>query len=153
MASTNHTPRLGLCQWASSDKPKRADFVSDNSIIDTALGGHIADTAIHLSAAEKEKLNESFVVRSYAGTGEPSRVITVDFQPKFALVYKKNAPPVSYSSGNIIVNSAYAAYGFGGSQGLTVSSAGITVAQTSASGGVAVNLNENEEQYVAVIFK
>lgn len=153
MASSGHTPHLGLCQWASSDKPKRADFVSDNSIIDSALGGHIANTAIHLTAAEKAKLSESFVVRAYAGTGASSQAISVDFQPKFALVYKKNAPPVSYSSGNIIVNAAVGAYGFGGSQGLTVSSSGITVSQSSAAGGVAVNLNENEEQYVAIIFK
>ncbi|MBQ6152968.1 MAG: hypothetical protein IJJ15_04395 [Ruminococcus sp.] len=153
MASTNHTTNLGLCQWSASDKPKRADFVSDNNIIDTALGGHIANTTLHLTAAEKAKLNESFVIRAYAGTGEASRAITVDFQPKFALVYKKNSPPVSYSSGNIIINSAVAAYGSGGSQGLAITSTGITVSQTSATAGAAVNLNENEEQYVAVIFK
>ncbi|MBQ3417420.1 MAG: hypothetical protein IJH32_06270 [Ruminococcus sp.] len=153
MASTNHTPNLGLCQWAASDKPKRADFVSDNSIIDTALGGHIANAALHLTASEKAKLNESFVVRAYAGTGESSRAITVDFQPTLALVYKKNAPPVSYSSGNILVNFAVAAYGFGGSSGLSVTSTGITVSQASVTGGVGVDLNVNEEQYVAVIFK
>lgn len=153
MASTNHTPYLGLCQWSASDKPKRADFVSDNNIIDTALGGHVGNAAIHLTASEKAKLSESFVIRAYAGTGEASRAITVDFQPKLALVYKKNAPPVSYSSGNIIINAAVAAYGSGGSQGLAITSTGITVSQTSAVGGAAVNLNENEEQYAAILFK
>lgn len=153
MASTNHTPNLGLCQWAASDKPKRADFVSDNNIIDTALGGHTANTNIHLTASEKAKLSESFVVRAYAGNGESSRAITVDFQPKLALVYKKSSPPVSYSSGNVIINCAVAAYGFGGSQGLAVTSTGVTVSQTSAVAGTAVNLNEDGEQYAAVFFK
>ena len=61
MASSSFTTHLGLCDWAASDRPKRADFVSDNTIIDTQLGGHIANGNIHLSADEKAKLDEPFV--------------------------------------------------------------------------------------------
>ena len=50
MASSNYTPNLHLSAWNASDRPKRADFVSDNTIIDTQLGGHIANSGIHVSA-------------------------------------------------------------------------------------------------------
>ena len=153
MASTNHTANLGLCLWTSTDKPKRADFVSDNFIIDSAVGGHVSDSDIHVTQSEKEKLGEPFVIRGYAGTGESSYSLSVGFQPKFALVYKKNAPLIEFSSGNVILNSACAAYGAAGSKGMTINSTGITVSQSAASGGVAVNLNEHEEQYIAVAFK
>ena len=41
MASSQFTTNLGLCNWLESDRPKRADFVSDNGIIDSVLGGHL----------------------------------------------------------------------------------------------------------------
>ena len=36
MASSSFTTHLGLCNWDASDRPKRADFVSDNNILDNA---------------------------------------------------------------------------------------------------------------------
>ena len=153
MASSSFTANLGLCQWAAEDKPKRADFVSDNAIIDSAIGTHTANTAIHLSAGERAKLEEGFVVASYSGTGEASYTHIVGFQPKLVIVFKKNAPPVSYSAGNTIVNAAVAAYGAGGSQGVVINSTGFVVSQSAAVNGVAVNLNELDEPYTAVAFK
>ena len=41
MASTNKTEYLSLNAWVESDRPQRADFNSDNSIIDSALGAHL----------------------------------------------------------------------------------------------------------------
>ena len=57
MATSNYTPNLHLSAWEATDRPKRADFVSDNTIIDTQLGGHIANGNIHLNADEKARLN------------------------------------------------------------------------------------------------
>ncbi len=153
MASSSFTANLGLCQWAAQDKPKRADFVSDNAIIDSAIGTHTANTAIHLSPEERAKLDESFVIVSYSGTGEASYSYIVGFQPKLVIVFKKNAPPVSLSGGNTIVSAAVSAYGAGGSEGVVINSSGFVVSQRAAANGVALNLNELDEPYTAVVFK
>ena len=154
MASSNFTSNLGLCDWAASDRPKRADFVSDNHIIDTALGGHIADTTAHLTAAEKTKALEPYTTMIYAGSGTDNRAVTTDFAPKLVMVFKKNAPPVGIENGAAVVNSGCAAYGHGGSGGVSVSSAGFVVRQQStAADGMRYSLNENGCQYFAVVFR
>lgn len=38
MASTNKTENIGLNDWASEDRPERADFNSDNLILDEYIG-------------------------------------------------------------------------------------------------------------------
>lgn len=154
MASSSFTPNLGLCNWSADDKPKRADFVSDNGIIDTALGGHINNGSIHLTASEKEKALSPFAVVPYSGDGKSSRTIQAGFAPKLALVYLRNAPCVEYAGGATIINSAIAYYGMGGSSGLSLSSSGIVVSQqTTPVDGVRHNLNETDGQYVSVLFK
>lgn len=154
MASSNYTTNLGLCNWAATDRPKRADFVSDNGIIDSVLGGHVNNAAIHMSAAEKAQALAPFDVSIYSGNGESSRTIAADFRPSFAVVYKKDSPPVAYENGAVIVNSAYSVYGSGSSAGLSIVSSGVTVQQqATASDGVRLSLNEQGCQYVAVLFK
>lgn len=154
MASSSFTTNLGLCDWAATDRPKRADFVSDNHIIDTALGGHIADTARHLTAAEKEKALSPFTCVIYAGNGTDNRALTTDFAPQMVMVYKKNAAPTAIDSGTAIVNSGTAVYGSGSSGGVSVSSTGFVVRQQStASDGIRYNLNENGSQYMAIVFR
>ena len=154
MASSNYTSNLGLCNWAATDCPKRADFVSDNQIIDSTLGGHIADTAAHLTAAEKTKALQPYTTVIYSGDGTDNRAITTDFAPSVVMVYKKNAAPAAAESGNIAVNSGTAVYGHGGSAGVSVSSTGFVVRQQStASGGMRYSLNETGCQYFAVVFR
>ena len=154
MASSNYTTNLGLCNWAASDHPKRADFVSDNGIIDSVLGGHVNNAAIHMSAAEKAQALAPFDVRVYSGSGEASRTISAGFRPSFAIVYKKDSPPVAYDNGTTVVNSAYCLYGSGSSAGLSIVSSGISVQQQAAAvSGVRISLNEADCQYVAVLFK
>ena len=146
MASSNYTSNLGLCNWAATDCPKRADFVSDNQIIDSTLGGHIADTAAHLTAAEKTKALQPYTTVIYSGDGTDNRAITTDFAPSMVMVYKKNAAPAAAESGNIAVNS--------GTAGVSVSSTGFVVRQQStASGGMRYSLNETGCQYFAVVFR
>ena len=154
MASSSFTTNLGLCDWAASDRPKRADFVSDNHIIDNALGGHIANTSAHLTAQEKTKALEPYVTMIYAGSGTDNRAVTTEFAPKLVMVYKKNAALTAIENGAAVINSGVAAYGHGGSGGVSVSSTGFVVRQQStASGGARYSLNEIDCQYVAVAFR
>ena len=154
MATSNYTPNLHLSAWSDSDRPKRADFVSDNSIIDTQLGGHLADTTGHLTAQEKAKLSEPFVFNVYTGTGESSRTISLSFQPKLAIVFKRGVPFVTYSNGVNSVNAAVGCYGHGCSEGISLSSSGVVVTQSAAAtDGVKICLNETDSQYTVIAFK
>lgn len=154
MASSSFTPNLHLNAWADSDRPKRADFVSDNSIIDTQLGGHLSNSGIHVTAAEKEKLAEPYFQTAYSGSGESSRTITMDFQPKMVFVYKRGVPFVVYSGGVNLVNSGCACYGLGSSVGISITSSGVNVSQSAeASNGIKCCLNESGCQYTMIAFK
>ena len=154
MASSQFTANLGLCSWLASDRPKRADFVSDNGIIDRVLGNHVNDTDAHMSQQEKEKALQPYTSVIYAGSGTASRSIEIGYRPGFAIVYKKNAPPIEYRSGVTIVNCAVCCYGHGSTSGAGVNSSGVTVVQQSAAqDGVRVSLNEEDCQYAVIAFK
>ena len=154
MASGNFTPNLHLNAWDGSDRPKRADFISDNNIIDTALGGHIADSDIHVTSQEKDKLSQPYAVKLYAGSGEAERTISIDFTPKFVVVFKRGVPPFMYSGGANVVTSGFACYGHGSTVGIVLTSSGLTVTETSVNAsGIRINLNESGCQYTIVAFK
>lgn len=154
MSSSRFTANLGLCDWTENDRPKRADFVSDNSIIDSALGGHIADSAVHMSAEEKAKALGPFETLIYGGTGESTRTIVTGFRPSFAAVFKKEAPPMQYSGGVNVVNSGCASFVDGGTAGVSISRTGVVVTQDAAAvNGVRVSLNETGCQYAVIAFK
>ena len=154
MATSNYTPNLHLSAWADGDRPKRADFVSDNTIIDTQLGCHIANNSVHVTAQEKAKISEPFVSIIYSGSGESSRTIILGFQPKMVFVYKRGVPFVTYSGGVNLVNAACGFYGNGTSVGISIASTGVNVSQSAeASNGVKVCLNESGSQYTVIAFK
>lgn len=153
MASSNYTPNLHLNAWDASDRPKRADFVSDNAIIDTKLGEHIANSGIHVSAAEKAQLNEPYVILMYSGNGESERTIELDFHPRFVFVYKRGVPFVTYSNSVNVINAASGSYGQGTSVGITIIGSGVLVCESTASNGIRVSLNENLKQYTLIAFK
>lgn len=153
MATSNYTTNLHLSAWEETDRPKRADFVSDNQIIDTQLGGHILNTALHLTTAEKAKIAEPFVSTFYSGTGEQQRTISLGFQPKIVFVFKRGEPFVTYSNNVNVVNAACGVYGNGASGGISVTSNGVMVTESAASNGVRVSLNESGTQYTVIAFK
>ncbi len=153
MASSNYTPKLHLCAWSGSDRPKRADFLSDNTTIDTQLGGHIENETLHLTAQEKVKVGEPFVLKTYAGSGENSRTIVLDFSPKMVIVFKRNAAPVEYLSGVNVVNCGCVGYGASGSGGVSITGNNVTVTQTAAASGTRINLNESGSQYTVIAFR
>ena len=69
MASTNHTTRLGLCQWEPEDPVLREDFNADNRRVEQGL------------------LNAAPVTGTYIGTGQTtSQDISLGFRPSILLV-------------------------------------------------------------------
>lgn len=153
MSSTNKTTNLGLNNWVASDKPKRIDFVSDNNIIDSVLGGHINNGDIHLTSAEKQRVGEPFKVIDVYGTGEPETGIHIGFAPKLVVFFKKNTPAVELTNGYSKTNAAVATTS-GTTGGVTISGETIVTKQsTAAEGSVFFNLNEKYAQYIAVAFR
>lgn len=154
MASSNFTTNLHLSAWAAGDRPKRADFVSDNNIIDTQLGGHILDSAIHLSAAQQDKLNTPYTVSIYAGDGSAERTIQLGFTPQLAIVFKRGVIPAGWFDNKNTANFGIATNGYGFSTGVSVTTSGIIVRQIAENAdGIRVSLNENGAQYTVIAFK
>lgn len=155
MASSSYTPNLGLCAWKSTDRPKRIDFVNDNSIIDTKLGEHLADTTVHVTAEEKAKYDSPYTVLSYIGDGEATQKIALDESYTFAIVFQKYYPAVEIdSSNNAVSHFAIVGRAFGSSSNISMNTTSITVTQDStASDGVINNFNEAQGQYVILLFK
>lgn len=146
MPSTNKTANLSLNQWAESDRPMRNDFNSDNALIDSALGGHIKNGNIHVTAEEKEFLKDSHMTYMYTGTGENSKTVTLTESFRYICVFASGKPFLN--SGKAYSAVGYA--GLGSTLGLTISASatGFTVNQNES-----VCLNESGVQYKAVMFK
>ncbi len=153
MASTNRTPNLGLSSWLESDRPKRVDFVSDNSIIDSVLGTHISDSTSHLTQSEKNKVSEPFTVTTAYGTGESSTSIRFDFEPSLVIAFKKNSPFSEYTSTKNRINSAIATRR-GATGGIALSNDLVTLYQGDVPDtSYYNNMNEQYAQYVVIAFK
>lgn len=145
MPSTNKTEHLELNLWEASDRPMRNDFNSDNNLIDSALGGHISDSGIHITALEKDYLKQPYEVKSYSGTGESTQTVALTRGFKVVLIFAKDKPAVS--SQKVYCGFGYA--GSGASAGLSLSASGksFTVSQSDT-----VALNESSVQYIAILF-
>ncbi len=155
MASTSYTQNLGLCAWQSTDRPKRVDFVNDNSIIDEKLGEHLKNANIHVTKEEKDRISNPYTVFTYAGDGAASKTFTLSDSYTFAIVFQKYYPAAQVTSNNTVV-SHFAVVGrlFGSSANITLKSDSIVVTQdTTAVDGVINNFNENGGQYVVLLFK
>ena len=153
MPSTNTTPNLGLNSWLSSDKPKRTDFVSDNTIIDTVLGTHIADSNLHLTTLQKDLVSEPYKIIVLYGSGEALTSVRPGFTPKLVIICKTGAPFCENETSYTKVTSAIVT-SQGSSGGATLSGDSIMITQSaSASNGVFYNLNANNSTYLVICFK
>lgn len=156
MASKNKTQKLELNLWESTDRPQRADFNSDNLIIDEVLGAHIEDTECHLTSTEKSRVKKPVQVFGYQGNSNAEATLTFDSVPTGVIVYCDSAP-VSYydaSAGCSKVYSAVVFYGAGGSSGAELSGKVLKVRQDSApANGVMNCLNESGKQYKVIVIK
>lgn len=95
MSSYNKTKNLKLNQWRESDVPKRTDFNYDNEIIDSAISGHNENSAIHITAEERDCWNNFLFSGVYFGDGKLSRKIVTGcpFDVAFGLIYADETPP------------------------------------------------------------
>lgn len=155
MASKNKTEHLALNLWESTDRPQRGDFNSDNLIVDEALGTHLEDTNLHLTAEEKVRVQRPVKITGYQGNGQAEATITLDAVPTGVIVYCDTIPIVNYDSASECtkIYSAVVFYGAGSTKGAELAGKVLKVKQdTSAADGVMCCLNESGRQYkVAVI--
>lgn len=155
MAATQFTENFGLCAWKETDKPKRIDFVNDNTIIDTKMAEHFSDKTMHLTSDEKEAILSPYSMFTYAGDGTARREIPLNMSYSIAIVYQKYYPATTIDESNNAV-SRFGVTGriFGTSGGLTLTSNSLIVMQDEiATDGVINNFNENEGQYVVLLFR
>lgn len=157
MPTENKTANLGLNSWLGTDKPQRADFVEDNTIIDTAITNHLNDFDLHFSSGDRTLLENPFKIGVFAGDGASTQDITFDFYPRIVFVFLRNAPFTEYNSSNgyTKINAAVvASSGGGGTIGVSLFLDTLTVSQsTNASSGRFTNLNANGSQYFYIAFK
>ena len=114
MASSSFTPNLGLCAWSDTDRPKRIDFVSDNLLIDEKLGTHLADSDIHITQDEKQRMLTPYTVFEYAGNGESERALAISGTYSFVILYQKFYPAVTKDDdGNFVSHLCFAGRLFG----------------------------------------
>ena len=93
MAATYHTTHLGLSLWAQTDCPQWVDFLQDNQKLDQQVGGHIQDSALHLTAEEKQYLSQRSASVTYTGTGSGTQSVTLPFLPRKLTVLAQGKPP------------------------------------------------------------
>lgn len=153
MAASEKTAVLGLSLWAGTDKPRRSDFVSDNTALETLVGGHLQNGEAHLDDARRARLDEPFSVTTYTGTGVATRKHLLAFAPRAVLIFAAGKGAAEYTGSYTKLYAAYWANGQS-SRGLTVSGMQPAVQQeTAASDGCAAALNENGVTYVIVAFR
>lgn len=152
MPSTFKTNTLGLNSWIETDKPTRSDFVSDNVIIDSTLGGHIGNSSLHLTNEEKLRVTSPYTVKLLQGTGESTRTIALDYEPSIVIVFAADTPPMVDISGSSSVCRGIAVTNYSSSGGLYLNGSEVTLCQGEHD-GVNYNLNNNEYQYVLIVFR
>jgi len=158
MSSTNKTPYLGLNDWLGSDVPQRADFNSDNALVDSALGQHLEDSDIHTTAADKTKWNSPYYIMSYTGNGQSSRSMTLgcSFNPTWGMIYKINMTPQAIDISNEANYNYFAVFSKNGSEaGVSLSGKTLNLTQTTQEViGIEYRaLNDNGSTYVVIAFR
>lgn len=152
---TNNKTSLGLNSWLGTDKPKRSDFVEDNTLLDSLLNSHFADNTRHFTADDRTLLSQAFVMGTYIGDGQAQQVITLPFAPRLVIVFYMRKGALSYRSGYYENN--FGIIGPAGAMtGLYLDKDKLTVCQDAtapAAGGVKTNLNSSNGMYVYTAFR
>lgn len=155
MAASEKTEVLGLSLWAGTDKPRRVDFVADNTALETLVGGHLSNAELHLDDARRARLDAPVEVRTYTGTGTASRSLVFSFQPQAVIVFAVGKGPAEYSGA---YTKQYAGFSAGGqhSLGVALSTVQVQVAQDQTepeTGGSMAALNESGVTYAMIVFR
>ena len=154
LPSSQKTSKLSLNNWSGSDKPKRSDFNSDNQIIDSILGGHVADSVIHVTQSNKDIWNSPHYASSYFGTNAPTRTISLNFTPSAVFVAAESTPfQTTGSDSKIHCNAGFAARTFH-TPGISIGGNGFQVEQSStAASNACPNLNASDCTYIFIAFR
>ena len=155
MAASEKTAVLGLSLWAGTDKPRRADFVADNTALETLVGGHLNDGDLHLDDTRRARIDTPVEVRTYTGTGTASRSLVFSYEPQAVIVFAVGKGPAEY---NGTYTKAYAGFSAGGqhSLGVALSTVQVQVEQGQTepdAGGSMAALNESGVTYAMVVFR
>lgn len=151
MPSSSKTNYLKLNYWAAGDKPKMADFNSDNQKVDSALQEHAQNTALHLQGNQSAWIQQPFVSGTYAGSGERTKSVTLGFRPGLVVILPQAYGPLELDTTQKtpVIRFAIGADGYG-SSGLTITANGFTVSQDQdvpLAGLSMVSLNQNKVTY------
>ena len=151
MPSSAKTSFLSLNHWSAGDKPKMADFNSDNQKVDIALQGHVQNTGLHLSGNQSAWIAQPFVSGSYTGDGAATRAITLGFRPALLLLQAQEHGPLELDTvnQNPVLRFAIGADGQG-STGLALTATGFTARQAQSNpltGLSKICLNEKNVVY------
>lgn len=153
---TNQKTGLGLNSWLGTDKPKRSDFVEDNTLLDRLLTAHFNDAGKHLSADDRTLLTQAFLTGNYLGDGQAQQVITLPFEPRMVLVFLMNRPALYYRSSGYYENNFAVAVKGGTMSGARLNGVSLTVSEDQtipSAGGIRTNLNGQDSAYVYIAFR
>lgn len=154
---TNNKTGLGLNSWVGTDKPKRSDFVSDNTLLDSLLTTHFGDSVKHLTDSDRTMLSQAFVTNTYYGNGQAQQEISLPFEPRMVFVCYPNRPVLYYRSSGAYYDSNFGIVtALGGTAGLSLNKAKLTVSQDQsnpAAGGIKTALNTSGSVYIYVAFR
>ncbi|MDE7390652.1 MAG: hypothetical protein K2M82_06910, partial [Lachnospiraceae bacterium] len=146
------TPNFKLNMWLESDKPTIWDFLSDNQIIDTKLGGHVKSLSMHLTEGEKLRVAEPFVFKVFQGSDEDSRTVSFNFEPSFAICFVMDNAQQKDVNGSKTVFSGISVKNVGTSGGIYIVGNNVRVKNESIS-GVTYKLNDSDYQYIVAAFR
>jgi hypothetical protein len=154
---TNNKTSLGLNSWVGTDKPKRSDFVDDNTLLDSLLTAHFNDNAKHLTENDRTLLTQAFASGIYVGNGQAQQDVTLPFEAHLVIVFALNKPAVLYRSSGGYYENNFAVIGSGGAMGgLSLTKAKLSVSEDQAApaaGGTKTNLNNSGSAYVYIAFR
>ncbi len=94
MASSGKSKQLGLSLWEAADRPERLDFLQDNQNLEATVGGHLANSLLHLTTGEKAFVKNPYRLYQYTGTGGNSLTLSgLAAVPKMVVVFCSEYPP------------------------------------------------------------
>ena len=154
---TNNKTSLGLNSWLGTDKPKRSDFVGDNTLLDALLTDHFGDMNKHLSTEDRTLLTQGFAVGSYMGDGQAEQEITLPFEARIVFVFFQRRPASLYRTDVGYNENNFAIASKGGSTlGVYLDKTKLIVCQTLAApeaGGTQNNFNSLSDNYTYIAFR
>ncbi len=120
---------------------------------DFICSGHITDSNVHVTAADKEAWNNPIKTGFYSGTGQTAATIRLDFKPKLLIVFCSDFPVMTVNFNNSTSAARFAvATETYSSAGIALNSTGFKITKTTIDGAVSF-FNELGYTYSYIAFK